>query len=74
MWAHFLHGDDDTLDPRSTILTYGQLETFDTDKGIDDKAWLSDPRKSADDEEALDDDTVAVEDAEEGLALFEVPR
>jgi hypothetical protein len=74
MWAHYLHGDDDTLDLCSTILTYGQLETFNTDKGIDDKAWLSDPRKSADDDEALEDDTVAVEDTEEELALFEVPR
>ena len=74
MWAHYLHGDDDARDFRNTILTYGHLETFDADKGIDDKAWLSDPRKPADDEDALDDDTVALGEEEEELALFEVPR
>ena len=55
--------------PRS--FTYGHVETSDPDRGIDDRAWLSEPRKAADDDEALEDDTVAVE---RELALFELPR
>lgn len=71
MWAHYLHGDDDTLDARDTILTYGTLQTFDTDKGIDDKAWKVDPREPAEDTEPAADSLADSDPAE--LTLFEVP-
>ncbi|WP_306211076.1 DUF4365 domain-containing protein [Actinoplanes sp. RD1] len=74
MWAHYLHGDDDTLTFRDTILTYGTLQTFDTDKGIDDKAWRVDPRKPADDAEPEPLADPVNEADEDELALFEVPR
>ncbi|GIH02874.1 hypothetical protein Rhe02_09410 [Rhizocola hellebori] len=73
MWAHYLHGEDDAIDFRNSILAYGSLETLNADKGIDDKAWLTDPRKPAD-EDSLEDNTVAITDGEEELTLFEVPR
>jgi hypothetical protein len=75
MWAHYLHGADNTLDFRDTILTYGHLTTFEADRAIDDKAWLADPRKTtADDESVLDDDADGHDETEGELTLFEVVR
>ncbi len=63
MWATYLHGEEGVLDPRETILDYGELLTHIADRGIDDAAWLADPRTAdtaSDDvgelEEADDDD------------------
>ena len=74
MWAHYLQGGgEDTLDLRDTILAYGRLETFDAEKGIDDKAWRADPRKPADEVNLMPNEA-GLADADEELALFEVPR
>ncbi|MCW6005232.1 DUF4365 domain-containing protein [Micromonospora sp. CPCC 205371] len=72
MWATYLHGEDDVLDPRETVLDYGHLATFDADRGIDDTAWLTDPRTHAADG---DDDPDSADDASAGFdepTLFEV--
>jgi hypothetical protein len=72
MWATYLHGDHEVLDPRETVLDYGALATFDADRGIDDTAWLADPRvqdPGTDDVEDGDDDAGPGFDEP---ALFEV--
>ena len=56
MWATYLHGEDGVLDPRDTILTYGDLMTYTADRAINDAAWLSDPRKANTAEADTDDD------------------
>jgi hypothetical protein len=63
MWATYLHGDDGVLNPRDTVLTYGRLATSDADRGIDDTAWLANPRtpdtdyaENGDDEPGTDPD------------------
>lgn len=72
MWATYLHGEDDVLDPRETVLTYGHLATFDADRSIDDTAWLADPRTPGPDaRDAEDGDDTSGSDADE-LTLFEV--
>jgi hypothetical protein len=67
MWATYLRGEDGVLDPRDTILTYGELMTFTADCGIDDAAWLADPRKDNVDHAAMVD-----EPGTDEVALFEV--
>jgi hypothetical protein len=59
MWATYLHGQEGVLDPRETILDYGDLMTRVTDRSIDDAAWLADPRTAdtaGDDASEPDDD------------------
>ena len=68
MWAAYLHNDDNVLDPRDTVLDYGTLLTFDADRGIDDTAWLTDPRKIADE----DTDAPETDAAQDEPTLFEV--
>lgn len=66
MWATYLHGEDDVLDPRETVLDYGHHATFDTDRGIDDTAWLADPRTPGPDAgDAADGDGTPGSDADE---------
>jgi hypothetical protein len=73
MWATFLHGTDGVLDPRDTILDYGDLVTLTADRAIDDTAWLGDPRKSNANTADAAEGSFAVEDPIDGeLALFEV--
>ena len=75
MWAVYLHGEDGILDPRETILSYGDLLTVAADQGIDDAAWLADPG-SADNQaggDVDDDDQDSdVPDDDDELRLFEV--
>jgi hypothetical protein len=67
MWATYLRGEDGVLDPKDTILTYGELMTFTVDRAIDDAAWLAAPRKvDAGDVSAVD------EPGTDEFALFEV--
>lgn len=66
MWASYLHGEEEVLDPQETILNYGEL-TFTADRAIDDAAWLADPRKDGADGTAEVDKSSLDE-----LALFEV--
>lgn len=64
MWAKFLRDldrrDNPSLfdadpDDRDRVLTFGDLLTFTVDRGIDDAAWLDDPRApSVDDNPDLD--------------------
>lgn len=69
MWAAYLHGDDGVLDPRETILGYGDLMTFVASRAINDAAWLADPRALPD----SDADDEADEDGPgDELRLFEV--
>ncbi len=70
MWATYLHGDDGVLDPRETILGYGDLTTFTADRAINDAAWLADPRAAALDSD-LDQDPENDGPGDE-LWLFEV--
>ncbi|MET8799998.1 DUF4365 domain-containing protein [Nocardia sp. NPDC004568] len=73
MWATYLHGEDGVLDPRETILAYGDLVTYTSDRAIDDAAWQFDPRKN--DTETSDDADGAHESdgpTIDELALFEV--
>ncbi|WP_329614123.1 hypothetical protein OG244_13650 [Streptomyces brevispora] len=73
MWATYLHGEDGVLDPRDTILDYGNLVPLTADRAIDDAAWLADPRKTDTDGVDASEDASEVGDAIEGdLALFEV--
>jgi hypothetical protein len=73
MWATYLHGEDGVLDPRDTILDYGNLVTLTADRAIDDAAWLADPRKTGTDGVDASEDAPEVEDVIDGeLALFEV--
>ena len=74
LWASYLHGEDGVLNPRDTILDYGELITYTADRAIDDDAWLFDPRMpqvadvDADDsDEHIDDPHLSDE-----LTLFEV--
>ncbi len=69
MWAAYLHGDDGVLDPRETILRYGDLMIFIADRAINDAAWLADPRAAHDGD--LDQDTEDDGPGDE-LRLFEV--
>jgi hypothetical protein len=70
MWATYLHGEDGVLDPRETILTYGELMTFTAERAIDDAAWLADPREN--DPDAADATPGAEKPINDELALFEV--
>ncbi|NED51507.1 DUF4365 domain-containing protein [Micromonospora aurantiaca] len=70
MWAAYLHDDDNVLDPRDTVLAYGTLLTFESDRGIDDTAWLADPRKTADADD--DQDAPDTHSNQDELTLFEV--
>lgn len=77
MWATYLHGEDGVLEPRETILTYGELATHTADRAIDDAAWLFDPRhtEGVDAGHDGDDDAVPVPAgryADDEPALFEV--
>jgi hypothetical protein len=74
MWAAYLHGEDGVLDPRETILDYGDLMTCIADRGIDDAAWLADPRKAGAGSEDGDDGDVDQDDEDAGdePRLFEV--
>jgi hypothetical protein len=73
MWATYLHGDDGVLDPRDTILDYGDLVTLTANRAIDDAAWLTDPRKTAMDGADAAEGALEGEDPINGeLALFEV--
>jgi hypothetical protein len=74
MWAAYLHGEEGVLDPRETILDYGALMTCIADRGIDDAAWLADPRKAdAGSEDGEDGDVDQDdEDAADEPRLFEV--
>jgi hypothetical protein len=56
MWATYLRGEEGVLDPRDTILTFGELMTYTADRAIDDAAWLTDPRKASVTEGEADDD------------------
>lgn len=65
MWAKFLRDFDrrvnpslfDTdLDERDRMLTFGELVTFTTDRGIDDAAWLADPGNDATSDDEPDPD------------------
>jgi hypothetical protein len=68
MWASYLRDDEDVLDPRDTVLGYGALLTFEADRGIDDTAWLADPRKTAD----ADLDMAETDATQDEPTLFEV--
>ncbi|MER5531936.1 DUF4365 domain-containing protein [Streptomyces sp. NPDC002677] len=73
MWATYLHGEEGVLDPRETILMYGELVTHTVDRAINDAEWLSDPRKTDIDE--ADDAREEIEFdglSEDDWALFEV--
>ncbi|MFJ6944170.1 DUF4365 domain-containing protein [Streptomyces wuyuanensis] len=73
MWATYLHGEDGVLDPRDTILDYGNLVTLTADRTIDDAAWLDDPRKTdADGVDASQNAPEAENAIDSELALFEV--
>lgn len=69
LWAAWLRGDAnrDVLDPRPSILSYGELLTFTADQSIDDETWLGDPRKARG-----DDDVDPAEGPGDELRLFEV--
>ncbi|HUZ52198.1 MAG TPA: DUF4365 domain-containing protein [Streptosporangiaceae bacterium] len=69
MWAAYLHGDDGVLDPRETILSYGDVMTLTADRAINDAVWLADPRAAPDSD--LDQDTENDGPGDE-LRLFEV--
>ncbi|MFI9412856.1 DUF4365 domain-containing protein [Nocardia gamkensis] len=70
MWATYLHGEEGVLDPRETILEYGELLDFTADRAIDDNTWLADPRKTGPgDADASSEADTPINDE---LALFEV--
>ncbi|WP_152648380.1 DUF4365 domain-containing protein [Streptacidiphilus anmyonensis] len=73
MWATYLRGEDGVLDPRDTILEFGDLVTLTTDRAIDDAAWLDDPRKTDTNSADTVEGPSKVDDPTDGeLALFEV--
>jgi hypothetical protein len=43
MWAAYLRREEDLLGSGNRVLDFGQLVTFETDRGIDDAAWSTDP-------------------------------
>ena len=76
MWAMYLHGEDGVLDPRETVLSYGDLLTVAADRGFDDAAWLADPgpaeEQAASDVDDDDQDSAEADDDDGELRLFEV--
>ena len=42
MWAAFLRFEPNLLDQRARILDFGELVTFDVQRGIDDESWRKD--------------------------------
>lgn len=73
MWATYLHGEEGVLDPRDTILTYGELMTYTADRAINDAAWLSDPRRANGVGTDTDDDFDPADGTtDDELTLFEV--
>jgi hypothetical protein len=47
MWAAYLRRQDDLTGLGARVLEFGQLVTFDTGVGIDDRAWSTDPEAVA---------------------------
>jgi hypothetical protein len=75
LWASVLQAQEDVIDPRDTILTFGNLATYTSDRSINDKAWSFDPRKAS--SSAVGDDPpeavrITAHSSVEELALFEV--
>lgn len=68
MWATYLRGADDVLDPRETILTYGELVTLSANRSIDDAAWLFEPNVPPVQAEAVSQVASSTDD----FTLFEV--
>lgn len=72
MWATYLRSEEGVLNPRQTILRYGDLLTRTVERGIDDATWLAGTNgaNAAEDEaEAIDDSDGLTND---DLVLFEV--
>jgi hypothetical protein len=61
MWAAYLHGDDNLLAERDTLLDYGTLLTFSVDRGVDDTNWAS-PSKGS--------EGATADEADDDMALF----
>ena len=59
MWAAYLRREEDLLELGNRVLEFGQLVTFETDRGIDEAAWSADP------------DAVAPSDDADDWTLFE---
>ncbi|MFD5133987.1 hypothetical protein [Streptomyces olindensis] len=73
MWATYLHGEDGVLNPRETILSYGELVTHTVGRAINDAEWLANPRKADTDRaEDADEEIEADELIDNDLTLFEV--
>ncbi len=70
MWATVLHGQLGVIDPRETLLAYGELATCTADRSINDSAWLFDPRKVM--AEPGDDSAEGHEQTEIGAAVGEL--
>lgn len=61
MWAAYLHGDsNDILADRETLLDYGTLLTFTTDRGVDDTTWTATPSKDAEPPTSDESDDLAL--------------
>lgn len=52
MWAAYLRRQDDLTGLGARVLEFGQLVTFDTGVGIDDRAWSTDPEAVAPSDDA----------------------
>lgn len=48
MWAAYLHGEDNLLQERDTLLDYGTLLTFTVDQSVDDATWSNPSAKDGD--------------------------
>jgi len=52
MWAAYLRRQEDLIGLGARVLEFGQLVTFDTGVGIDDRAWSTDPEAVAPSDDA----------------------
>jgi hypothetical protein len=62
MWAAYLHGEDNLINERDTLLDYGTLLTFTVDRGADDNTWSAASVRGA--EPSASDET------DDDMALF----